>query len=132
MSDLYSRSNSLDPNGTVQVTFEGRSLQIRPDQLTITVLSKVFRLIPETILLVSDVGTIATAEDGVFCDVDNSYTWVVEGERVTTGFGASSRPSLRRSKQKPGSSERWKPLSLPPPVTSSRSTRHVRMYKRHV
>lgn len=52
---------------SIKVTFEGRSLKIRPDQLTIDVLSKVFHLIPETILLVSDVGTIATADKVFFC-----------------------------------------------------------------
>ena len=44
---------------------------MRPDQLTITVLSKAFRSIPETIFLVSDRGTIAVAEDGIFQDVDD-------------------------------------------------------------
>ena len=85
------------------------------------VLSKVFRLVPQTVLLVSDVGTIATANEGVFTDVDAVYTWMVEGDRATgfAGNGSSSavagpsqtqqRPSLRL-KQKPGS-ECWKPLN---------------------
>ena len=47
----------------INVTHDGRTLQMRPDQLTITVLSKAFRLIPEMIFSVSDRGTIAVAED---------------------------------------------------------------------
>ena len=64
---------------------------MRPDQLTITVLSKAFRLIPETIFLLSDRGTIAVAEDGIFQDVDDLYTWSVEGEKATVGRGVFIR-----------------------------------------
>lgn len=73
---------------SIKVTFEGRSLKIRPDQLTIDVLSKVFHLIPETILLVSDVGTIATADKVFFADVDSLYTWTVEGAKATNISGS--------------------------------------------
>ena len=71
--------------GLISVKYEGRSLQMRRDQLTVEVVSKVFRLIPQTVLLVSDVGTIATADEGVFNNVDAVYTWTVEGDKAT-GF----------------------------------------------
>ena len=95
---------------------------MRPDQLTISVLSKAFQLIPETIFLVSDRGTIAVAEDGVFQDVDELYTWSVEDERATVG---SSRPLSGGSRASGGESSqsqrRWKPT----PFQASRQTRNV-------
>lgn len=42
-----------------------------------SVISKAFHLIPETIILVSEHGTIAVPEDGEFVDVDSSYLWTV-------------------------------------------------------
>ena len=85
MASQYSSSAFSDLHAAmdlINVTHDGRTLQMRPDQLTITVLSKAFRLIPETIFLVSDRGTIAVAEDGIFQDVDDLYTWSVEGEKL--------------------------------------------------
>ena len=102
----------------INVTHDGRTLQMRPDQLTISVLSKAFRLIPETIFLVSDRGTIAVAEDGVFQDVDELYTWSV-GEKATVG---SSRPLSRASSGESSQSQsRWKPTAF----QASRLTRNV-------
>ena len=51
--------------------FEGRSLQLRPEQLTVSNVAKTFRLIEDTIILVSEQGTIAIPEDGAFVDVDS-------------------------------------------------------------
>lgn len=45
----------------VNVSFEGRTLQLRDDQLTLETISKAFRLVPATVLLVSERGTIAVA-----------------------------------------------------------------------
>ena len=64
----------------VDISFEGRSLQMRPSQLTTTNIARAFRLIPDTIILVSDRGTLALPTDGVFDDVDECYTWTVEGD----------------------------------------------------
>ena len=96
---------------------------MRPDQLTITVLSKAFRLIPETIFLVSDRGTIAVAEDGIFQDVDDLYTWSVEGEKATVG---SARPIQSgghgtRAIAGESSQSRWKPTTF----QASRQCRNV-------
>ena len=54
----------------VTVTHDGRSLQMRLDQLTVNVLSKAFWIIPETLFLVSEQGIIAMPEEGNFQDVD--------------------------------------------------------------
>ena len=137
-ADTHPYAPMAEFEGMISVAYEGRSLQMRRDQLTIEVLSKVFRLVPETVLLVSNVGTIATAEDGVFKNVDALYAWTVEGDRVTSvssisscGLSETRRPSLRL-KHKPGSSstqsssERWKPQPYGVPATSDQQrTRHV-------
>jgi hypothetical protein len=109
----------------ISVTYEGRSLQMRPDQLTVEVLSKVFRLIPQTMLLVSDVGTIATADEGVFTNVDAVYTWTVEGDRVTVVGNSSSSavagPSqtVGQTQQRPSLCLKQKPESEPQPYVSA-------------
>ena len=58
----------------IDVTFEGRTLQLRPAQLTVNTVAIAFRLIPETIILVSDCGTVAIPENGKFTDVDPAYS----------------------------------------------------------
>ena len=109
-------------NEPINVTFEGRSLQLRPDQLTVDVLSKVFHLIPETILLVSDVGTIATADEGIFAGVNGLYIWTVEGTKATNISGSVLGRSViggafggPKLKVKPNIAERRKvPYRVPP------------------
>lgn len=119
---------SLEP--LINVSHDGRTLQMRPDQLTVNVLAKAFRLIPETVFLVSDRGTIAVAQDGAFQDVDDLYTWAVEGDKATTstsrstigyhGDGSSSHSQGNRAALV-GESSRWKPTSFQP-RQASRST----------
>ena len=88
----------------VTLEFEGRSLQLRPEQLTVTNVAKTFRLIEDTIILVSERGTVAIPEDGVFVDVDSLDHWTVQGDKTTgpriTGQSAS----------------KWRPQAFPPPV----------------
>ena len=67
----------------VDVTFEGLTLQLRPNQLTISTLAVAFWLIPDTIFLVLCCGTVAIAEEGLFRDVDSDYSWTVEGDKST-------------------------------------------------
>ena len=44
----------------VNLSFESRTLQIRSDQVNVNnIIARTFRLIPETIILVSDSGTVA-------------------------------------------------------------------------
>lgn len=85
----------------IDITFEGRTLQLRQDQLTINAISRAFRLIPETVLLISERGTVAIPDDGVFSDVDEMYTWTVEGDKVTThsSSGRNSGPRLLSTNQ---------------------------------
>ena len=83
----------------ISITHDGRTLQMRPDQLTVSVLSVAFRLIPETMFLVSERGTIAVAVDGVFSDVDDLYDWSVEGEKSSGGRTSVSTISMTSAVQ---------------------------------
>ena len=56
----------------VDVHYEGQTLQMRPSQLTVANIARTFCLIPETIFLVSERGTVALPTDGVFDDVDRA------------------------------------------------------------
>ncbi len=101
--------------GYVDVTFEGQTLQMRTDQLTTHSLSIAFRLIPDTIVLISQCGTVAIPCDGVFHDVDTSMSWNVEGDKATAG--------ARVGPIAPKPEQRWKPKNYPPsrPSTSTSS-----------
>ena len=50
----------------VDLSFEGRTLQLRSDQVTVINIARTFRLIPETIILVSDSGTVAILDKNWF------------------------------------------------------------------
>ena len=57
---------AFDPE-YVDISFEGRNLQLRMDQITVNNLAKTFRLIPQTVILVSACGTVALPDnDAVF------------------------------------------------------------------
>ena len=58
----------------INLSYGGRTLQMRPSQLTTANIAHAFRLIPDAIILVSERDTVA--QDGVFHDVDD---WIVEG-----------------------------------------------------
>ena len=93
--------------------FEGRSLQLRPEQLTVSNIAKAFRLIEETIMLVSERGTIAVATDGTFHDVNRLDLWTVQGDKATGPRIVGSQAAACTSVPK------WRPQSFPPPVRSS-------------
>ena len=95
----------------VTLEFEGRSLQLRPEQLTVTNVAKTFRLIEETIILVSERGTVAIPEDGVFVDVDSLDRWTVQGDKKT-GPRVTGQPTTQ-------SSSKWRPQIFPPPVRAT-------------
>ena len=60
---------------------DGKSLKLKRRQLNIAVLSKLFHLFPESIVLVSDDGYVETPdEDGNFIGVDDLPTWIVLGD----------------------------------------------------
>ena len=117
----------MDPE-YVDISFEGRSLQLRMDQITVNNLAKTFRLIPQTVILVSTCGTVALpdSDDGLFFDLDPTLSWTVEGDRSST---CTTRPSqlvqssnlaslshTKNGKEK----EKWKPTTFSSRCTSSR------------
>ena len=54
---------------------DGKSLKLKPRQLNVSVVSKLFCLFPKSIVLVSDVGYVETPdEDGDFIGVDDLPT----------------------------------------------------------
>ena len=83
---------------------------MRLSQLTTANIARAFRLMPETIILVSDRDTVAIPQDGIFHDVDNSYTWTVEGEKSTTNMSMGLHHGSKLGK----GTERWKSQSFPP------------------
>ena len=97
----------------IDVTFENRTLQLRQNQLTVDNISRAFRLIPETVLLISDRGTVAIPQEGVFNNVDELYNWVVEGDRVTTHAASVRNLGAASSHSQSGSTARWKPQAFP-------------------
>ena len=104
----------------VDLSYDGRNLQMRQSQLTVANIARTFRLIPETIFLVSDRGTVALPTDGVFEDVDQCYTWTVEGDKSTAMAMLQSRPLPSHSSSgKQSSGDRWKPQAFPRPPRSS-------------
>ena len=62
----------------IGLSYGGRTLQMRPSQLTTVNIARAFRLIPDTIILVSEWDSVALPQDGIFHDVDE---WTVEGEK---------------------------------------------------
>lgn len=60
-------------------------------QLTTTNIAKAFKLMPESIILVSEKGALALPQEGVFEDIDNNLKWNVEGDPLgTLGMGIST------------------------------------------
>ena len=80
---FHDEAKMAERSSLVDVTFEGLTLQLRPNQLTISTLAVAFRLIPDTIFLVSSCGTVVIAKEGLFRDVDSDYSWTVEGDKST-------------------------------------------------
>ena len=99
----------------IDLSFGGRTLQMRPSQLTTTNITRAFRLIPDTIILVSERDTVALPQDGVFHDVDDCYTWLVEGEKATTNISMAGGQAMAKGK----GTECWKPQAFPPVLSST-------------
>ena len=99
----------------VDVHYEGRTLQMRPSQLTVANIDRTFRLIPETIFLVSERGTVALPTDCVFDDVDQCFTWSVGDKSTANRAGAITAPGKQGS-------DCWKPQAFPLAAHSSRSS----------
>ena len=74
---------------------DGKTVKLKTSQLTTQVLSKVFGLFPESILLLSDDGYVETADnDGRFHDVDDLPVWTVSGESMRPENSASGNSSI--------------------------------------
>ena len=81
---------------------------MRPEQLSVANIAKAFRLIEETIILVSDRETVAIPEGGMFYDVDYLVSWTVQGDKATgPRFGG------------PAAASKWKPQFYPPPIRAT-------------
>ena len=59
--------------------------------------------------------TLALPQDGVFHDVDDCYTWLVEGEKATTNMSMAGSQAVVKEK----GTERWKPQPFPPVLSGS-------------
>lgn len=97
---MQATSGSLIDLGDFQLidlSYGGRTLQMRPSQLTTSNIAQAFRLIPETIILVYEHDTVALPQDGIFHDVDDCYSWTVEGEKATTSVSVAARGSRKAS-----------------------------------
>ena len=113
-SGSYDSPFQLSDYQLVDLSYGGRTLQMRPSQLTTSNIARAFRLIPETIILVSERDTVALPQDGVFHDVDDCYTWTVEGEKATTNISVVPMPGASGSRKGSGGESRWKPQVFPP------------------
>ena len=78
-SGSYDSPFQLGDFQLIDASYGGRILQMRLTQLATSNIAWAFRLIPETIILVSERDTVALPQDGAFHDVDDCYTWTVEG-----------------------------------------------------
>ena len=94
----------------VDVSFEGRTLSMRSDQLTTSNVAIAFRLIPGTIILVSVYGHVALPDENGIFDADPRNSWKVEGDKST------ARPAGRTSLPVPATKqhERWRPQTFLP------------------
>jgi hypothetical protein len=100
----------------VKIQYGDRILQFRPEDVTVTSLSKIFHLIPDTIILISEDGTVCVPQDqtGRF-DVEDFLDYKVEGDLSTIGTCGMpiSQLSDQPSTSKNAPSTRWKPKSFP-------------------
>ncbi len=62
---------------------DGKSVKLKPSQLSTGVLARIFGLFPDSILLVSDDGFVETpSDDGTFETIDDLPVWSVTGESM--------------------------------------------------
>ena len=123
MADLTFQSTSLavpDP-GLVRVQFGEHKLQICVSDLTVKTIAKIFHLLPDTVLLVSEEGTVAVPDDSGRFQVDDFLQWRVQGDVSSVGT-SGSRFSTNQQQSNPGVSNststsvgmKWKSKSFAP------------------
>ena len=67
---------------------DGKTVKLKSSQLTVQILSKIFGLFPESILLLSNDGYVETADpDGRFHDVDDLSHRTVSGDSLKPPAG---------------------------------------------
>ena len=72
--------------------------KLKPGQLNQRVLGKIFNLFPDSILLVSDDGSVETADDhGNFVDVDDFPIWTCSGDSILSPGDAENSQSQSSS-----------------------------------
>ena len=77
---------------------DGKTVKLKSSQLTVQILSKIFGLFPESILLLSNDGYVETADpDGRFHDVDDLSHWTVSGDSLKPTAGGGGFCRLSRS-----------------------------------
>ena len=121
-SDLSRAISQLRNHPTyIDLSFEGRTLQLCSDQITVCNIARTFRLIPQTIILVSESGTVAIpdGESGAFPDLDSFLTWTVEGDKARSGSSSFLTGSTGPA---PSAKERWKPQPFSRKVASAASS----------
>ena len=82
--------NDLEDYKLYTVEKDGKTIKLKTSQLKASVLSKVFSLFPESIVLISQDGYVETAgADGVFHQVDDLPVWSVSGDLLVLQSGSS-------------------------------------------
>ena len=96
----------------IKVQYGDRKLQFRPEDITVSSMSRIFHLIPETIVLISE--ELCVPDSAGKFEVD-FLEYKVEGDLST--IGSSGMTSLQLSEQPSTSgasnTSRWKPKAFP-------------------
>ena len=103
----------------VNVVYKDKTYQLRTEQLTTKNVSKVFNLIPDSVILVSANGTVSLPDDhGKFSDVDDGidHEWTVQRVESSKRVAGSVSPT------RAGGSGKWKPSAIPSRLQSASST----------
>ena len=108
VNDLYS---------LYTVELDGKTVRLKPSQLTTQVLCKIFGLFPESIILISEDGFVETPDpEGKFHDVDDLPKWNVCGDSLKARVEQaqevapfSYQPSSQVEPRKRGRPSKWSP-----------------------
>lgn len=90
----------------VKIRFGDRSLQFRPEDVTVQSLSRIFHLIPDTIILISEDGTVSVPNSSGKLEVDDFLEYKV-GDSSTLGtcetisYGSGDQSSSATNSQNP-------------------------------
>ncbi|XP_064404016.1 uncharacterized protein LOC135349419 [Halichondria panicea] len=101
---------------------DGKTVKLKPSQLTTQVIGKVFGLFPDSIILISDDGFVETPDhEGKFLDVDDLSKWVVNGDSLKAdglpqdqqvasfSYQPPSQATSQATSRKRGRPPKWSP-----------------------